>query len=79
LRAVVLNIIYVQKGEKLMNIEIFTNCIGCGVCESINGEVFEVNAIAHVNEEFIIGNEDDCRHAAEMCPVNAIIVVENDY
>jgi len=61
-----------------MKIEIFSNCICCGVCQSINSEVFEVNSIAHVNEEFIIGNEDDCRHAAKLCPVNAINIMEDD-
>ena len=55
-----------------MKVEILQGCIGCGVCETINSEVFFVNAKAHVQDENIIGNEDDCVTASEICPVNVI-------
>lgn len=55
-----------------MKIEILPNCTACGLCESINSDVFKVNKISHVNYENIAGNEQDCREAAELCPVNAI-------
>ncbi|MEI7475417.1 MAG: ferredoxin [bacterium] len=55
-----------------MKIEILQGCIACGACETINAEVFFLNAVAHIQEENIIGNEDDCYTAAELCPVNVI-------
>lgn len=61
-----------------MIVDIFPNCIGCGVCEAINSEVFTINKVAHINDDFITGNEDDCRHAAELCPVSAINIIEED-
>jgi len=60
-----------------MKVEILPGCIACGVCQSINSEVFELNNVAHVNEENIESNEDDCWHAADMCPVSVIRVVED--
>jgi ferredoxin len=61
-----------------MKVEILTGCISCGACEAINSEVFVINEIAHINEENIIGNEDDCRSAAEACPVSVIKITEED-
>lgn len=55
-----------------MKIEILQGCIGCGVCETINSEVFILNTVVHVIKENIIGNEDDCMTAAEICPVSVI-------
>jgi ferredoxin len=55
-----------------MKIEILQGCTGCGACETINSEVFFLNSRAHVQEENIIGNEDDCITASEICPVNVI-------
>jgi ferredoxin len=51
-------------------------CTGCGLCVSICPEVFEMEgdvAVAYadpVPEEA----EEDCRQAAESCPVEAIAV-----
>ena len=59
-----------------MNISIHKNCTGCGLCESINSDVFKVNGIAHVNNDMIKGNEQDCINAAEQCPVSAIKINE---
>lgn len=61
----------------IMQVEILTGCISCGFCESINSEVFELNKIAHVNVENIVGNEEDCRAAAELCPVEVIKIIED--
>lgn len=55
-----------------MKVEILPSCNGCGLCESLNCDVFKVNGKAHVNNANISGNELDCQAAAEQCPVNAI-------
>lgn len=55
-----------------MKVDILPSCNGCGICESLNSDVFKVNGIAHVNSENISGNENDCIAAADQCPVNAI-------
>lgn len=60
-----------------MDVEILAGCISCGMCESINSEVFTLNKIAHVNQENIEGNEDDCKLAAEACPVSVIKINED--
>lgn len=60
-----------------MNVEILPGCICCGMCESINSEVFELNFTAHVNEENILGNEDDIYQARDLCPVSVILVTED--
>lgn len=59
-----------------MIVEINEKCTGCGLCESINHEVFHVGSVAHVNSEKIKGHEKDCRLAADQCPVNAIEISE---
>ena len=61
-----------NKKEKQMIVEIAKNCTGCGLCESINSEVFSVNEISHVNQNKVSGNEQDCMDAAAQCPVGAI-------
>ncbi len=53
-----------------MGIKINDGCIGCGTCESICGEVFEVkDGKARVKEEKDIPCVDE---AIEFCPVKAI-------
>lgn len=57
-----------------MNLEIIEdNCIGCGICQSINSDIFEVEDVAKViktpNEEQLESIND----AIENCPTNAII------
>jgi len=59
-----------------MKVEIVPGCISCGACEAINSEVFILNDLAHVNEENVIGNEDDCRTAVDACPVGVIKITE---
>jgi ferredoxin len=56
-------------------------CIGCATCEGICPEIFEMTdedkAIAKV-EEVPPEHEDACRDAAEQCPVEAILVEEDE-
>ncbi|NLF84206.1 MAG: ferredoxin [Candidatus Gastranaerophilales bacterium] len=59
-----------------MRVEIIPGCIACGACVSINSDVFELTDTIHVHQEYVAGNEDDCRAAAEACPVNVIKVHE---
>lgn len=58
-----------------MKVMINSACTGCGLCESINSDVFHVDNIAHINSDKISGNEADCRDAAEQCPVGAIKIM----
>ena len=60
--------------DYIMQVKINSKCTGCGLCESINSDVFHVDEIAHVNSSKIAGNEYDCEMAAEQCPVGAIEV-----
>ena len=59
-----------------MNVEILDTCTGCGLCESINSDVFKVDDIAHVNQAMVEENEQDCRNAAAQCPAEAIKISE---
>lgn len=53
-------------------VEILSKCTACGLCESINSDVFKVNGIAFVDNNMVTGNEEDCVEAATQCPVGAI-------
>ncbi len=55
-----------------MKVEVEPGCIACGACVSINSDVFELLDTVIIHEHKISGNEDDCRVAAEACPVNVI-------
>ena len=51
-------------------------CVGCGLCEQICPEVFELR-----DEKSYVINEDacdtcDCQDAADSCPVEAITIEE---
>lgn len=59
-----------------MNVEIIPGCISCGACVSINSDVFELTDVAHVHQDKVLGNEEDCRAAAEACPVDVIKIYE---
>ena len=59
-----------------MNVEILDTCTACGLCETINSDVFKVSDKAHVNHSNIIGNEQDCMDAAAQCPVGAIKITK---
>lgn len=49
-------------------------CIGCGLCESICPEVFEMgdDGLAHVIAEVTEDLEDSAQEACESCPTEAI-------
>lgn len=52
------------------------SCIGCGACNAVCPEVFDLNGDGLA--ENIIGEvpaelEDSAKEAAEACPVNAIV------
>jgi ferredoxin len=48
-------------------------CVGCGACEDICPDVFEVqdDGISHVMDGDACG-ECDCQEAADSCPTEAI-------
>ena len=56
-----------------MDVKVNDSCIGCGACESICSEVFEVADVATVKGD-VAGHEDSVKEAAETCPVGAIEV-----
>ena len=60
-----------------MRVEIIPGCIACGACVAINSDVFELSDTAHVHPEKIPGNEEDCRVAADACPVDVIKIYED--
>lgn len=51
-------------------------CIGCGLCETICPEVFKlVDEVSIVKVDPIPEEqEEDCRKAADSCPVGAITI-----
>ncbi len=54
-------------------------CTGCGLCPDIAPDVFELNDddIAVVTVATVpADSEDDCKEAADSCPVEAISVEE---
>jgi len=63
-----------------MRVKVMEECIGCGLCADECPTVFEMDGsvaiviMDHVAEEL----RDDCRHAAEDCPVEVIIIEEED-
>ncbi len=59
-----------------MHVNIVEGCIACGVCESISPEVFTVLDTSIADNSFVPGHEDECREAAEACPVSVIKIEE---
>jgi len=57
-----------------MKVTVSDDCICCGACESICGEVFSIDDKAVVDEANVAANEDAVKEAAEACPVAAIVV-----
>ena len=54
-------------------------CIGCGACQALVPDVFEINdeGVAEVIVDIIPENlEEEVKDASESCPVNAIEVNE---
>lgn len=52
------------------------NCIGCGACESICPEIFQINdeGLSSVigSEEDFTNHEEEIRDAVDSCPTSAI-------
>lgn len=59
-----------------MKVSVIAGCIACGACESICPDVFEVLDTSYVTEAAIMGNEDACREASDVCPVSVIKIEE---
>ncbi len=59
-----------------MYVKIIDGCIACGVCESITPEVFTVLETSVADNTQVCGREDQCREAAEACPVSVIKIEE---
>ncbi|WP_298581243.1 ferredoxin [uncultured Olegusella sp.] len=60
-----------------MKASVSEECIGCGMCEGICPDVFEVgdDGLAHVIVDEVSADvEDDAKQAAEDCPVEAITI-----
>ena len=59
-----------------MKVVVNQNCIGCGACESICPEVFQINdeglSTVIAEEEDFKNHEDEIRDAIDSCPVGAI-------
>ncbi len=53
-------------------------CTGCGLCPDICPNVFELqdDVAAVIVREVPEADQDDCREAADSCPVDAITVEE---
>ncbi len=53
-------------------------CIGCGQCEAICSDVFQIgdDGLAHVIGEVTEQLEEDVRDAVSSCPTEAIEIVE---
>jgi ferredoxin len=50
-------------------------CTGCGLCEQIAPDVFEVKEVAVVKSGIdLVDNEDQIKEAADSCPVAVIKV-----
>lgn len=52
-------------------------CIGCGACQALAPEEFELNdngVSEALNQEVNEENIDSVKEAQEMCPTNAIII-----
>jgi ferredoxin len=61
-----------------MKVWIDEGCTGCRSCEDICSDVFLVDEVCSVIEENIRGNEDAIYEAAEECPVEVIIIEDEE-
>ncbi len=50
------------------------SCIGCGACEAISDELFEVSEVSKVKKEEVPAElEQAAKDAIESCPTSAIV------
>ncbi len=64
-----------------MKLKVNDNCIGCGACQAVCPEVFEINDDGYATtivDEVSDDLTDDAIDAKEGCPVNAIEEVSDD-
>ena len=55
-----------------------SGCIGCGLCQALAPEVFEVKDVSHVKEDVDLKNyESEIKEAVDSCPVQ-VIAYENE-
>ena len=61
-----------------MKAKVKNMCIGCGACQALVPDVFEINdeGVAEVIVEVVPENLEEVKDASESCPVNAIEVNE---
>jgi len=59
-----------------MRAKVNENCIGCGLCTGICGDVFTMTGegVAAARDEIFPEQEGQVQEAAESCPVDAIEV-----
>jgi ferredoxin len=62
-----------------MKVWIDDSCTGCRLCEELCPEVFQVDERASVIDENVEGFEDIILDAAEECPVEAIVIEDDDW
>ena len=65
-----------------MDYKINKNCIGCGMCENICPEIFEINdktfpEVSDEEEELSYIIEDAAEYAKSHCPLHAIEDINN--
>ncbi|KKP26529.1 MAG: hypothetical protein UR14_C0001G0033 [candidate division TM6 bacterium GW2011_GWE2_31_21] len=57
----------------MKKVYIESGCIGCGSCEAICPEVFEVDGISTIKKDCDIEKNASCiKEAAKICPVEVI-------
>lgn len=62
-----------------MKIRVSENlCIGCGACQALAADVFEINdnGVSEVIKEPTEDNQNNAKDAADACPTNAISIEE---
>lgn len=65
--------------KKIKTVKITSECIGCGTCETVCPDVFQVNSVSEVKQDVNLQDHKDLiQEAAEMCPVSAIKVALDD-
>lgn len=58
-------------------IKVNSSCIGCGSCESLAPEYFDVSSgVSEVKNQYNEKDKDSIEKAKNSCPVDAIEIVE---
>lgn len=69
---------YMGKEVFALTVHVNENCIGCGLCVNMCGNVFLMTeeGVAAARDEIFPEQEAPAREAAESCPVQAIEICE---